>query len=66
MCFALNYPDLVEKLIVVDMAPRAYAPQHLDILKALISLDLSSFKNRKEMEAQLAGAIPDVVVRNSF
>jgi pimeloyl-ACP methyl ester carboxylesterase len=63
MFFALNYPDLVEKLIVVDMAPRAYPPQHLEILKALLSLDLSAFKNRTEMESQLASSIPDLAVR---
>src|ERR1041385_7124088 len=32
MLFALNFPDLVEKLIVVDMAPRAYPPHHDEIL----------------------------------
>jgi pimeloyl-ACP methyl ester carboxylesterase len=63
MVFALNYPDMVEKLIVVDMAPRAYPPHHSQILKALLSLDLDSFTNRTEMEAQLAGAIPDLIVR---
>lgn len=63
MIFALNYPDLVEKLIVVDIVPRAYAPQHLEILKALKSLVLSSFQIRKEMESQLMGSIPDAIVR---
>ena len=63
MLFALNFPDLVEKLIVVDMAPRAYPPHHDEILTALLSLDLSAFKTRKEMESQLADSIPDLGVR---
>lgn len=63
MIFALNYPDLVEKLIVVDIAPRPYAAEHLDILKALVALDLSPFKTRKEMESQLADSIPSAAVR---
>jgi len=63
MLFALNFPDLVKKLIVVDIAPRAYPAHHTEILKALLSLDLSSFKSRKEMEAQLADSIPDLAVR---
>jgi pimeloyl-ACP methyl ester carboxylesterase len=63
MLFALTYPGLVEKLIVVDMAPRAYPPHHRQILKALLSLDLRSFKSRAEIEAQLAPSIPDLATR---
>jgi pimeloyl-ACP methyl ester carboxylesterase len=63
MLFALDDPDLVEKLIVVDMAPRAYPPHHREILNALLSLDLRSFKTRAEMESQLAPSIPDLAVR---
>jgi len=33
MEFALAYPDMVEKLVVVDIAPRAYPPHHDDLLK---------------------------------
>lgn len=63
MVFALRYPDLVKRLIIVDMAPRSYPPHHLKILSALRSLDLSLFKNRKDMESQLANSIPDSAVR---
>jgi esterase len=63
MVFALSYPDLVEKLVVLDMAPRTYPPQHLEILKALLSLDLRSFKSRTEIESELAPSIPDPAVR---
>jgi pimeloyl-ACP methyl ester carboxylesterase len=63
MVFALTYPESVEKLVVVDIAPRAYPPQHRQILAALLSLDLSSFSNRKEMESQLAKSIPDLALR---
>jgi len=63
MIFALTYPELVKKLVVVDMAPRAYAPQHRPILEALMSLDLSSVGNRKGMESQLANSIPELALR---
>ena len=63
MKFALTYPDLVAKLIVVDIAPRAYPPYHRQILDAMLSLDLSSCKNRHEMDAQLAQTIPDLRLR---
>jgi pimeloyl-ACP methyl ester carboxylesterase len=63
MVFSLTHPDLVNKLVVVDMAPRTYPPQHLEILKALLSLDLRSFKSRAEIESELAPSIPDLATR---
>lgn len=63
MVFSLSHLELVEKLIIVDMAPRRYPPHHRQILNALSSLDLRSFKSRAEMESQLAPAIPDLAVR---
>jgi esterase len=63
MLFALTYPESVQKLIVVDIAPRAYPNHHREILSALSSLTLSSFKSRAEMELQLASSIPDLAVR---
>jgi esterase len=63
MAFALSYPTLVDKLIIVDIAPRAYPDHHRQILKALLSLDLRSFKSRAEMESLLAPSIPDLATR---
>jgi len=44
-------------------APRDYPDHHRQILKALLSLDLRSVKNRVEMESQLAPSIPDLATR---
>ncbi|MFK7978367.1 MAG: alpha/beta fold hydrolase [Saprospiraceae bacterium] len=63
MQFALNYPDLVNQLIVVDIAPKAYEGGHQAIFEALFSLDLSSIKNRKQADAALLAQIPDFGVR---
>jgi esterase len=63
MAVALTYPNLVNELIIVDIAPRAYPDRHRQILKALLPLDLRSFKSRAEMELQLAPWIPDLAVR---
>src|SRR2546422_6558551 len=63
MELALSAPDKVEKLIVVDIAPRAYAPRHREILDALLALDLSAFHSRKEIEEVLAPAVPELAVR---
>jgi pimeloyl-ACP methyl ester carboxylesterase len=63
MQFALSYPERVERLIVVDIAPRAYSPLHDEIFDALLSLDLSHFSSRQEVETALAAKISDFAVR---
>ena len=63
MQFALNFPNRVEKLIVADMAPRAYAPAHEKIFAALLALDLPKFQSRQQIEDALAPEIPDLVLR---
>ena len=63
MEFALRYPGRVDKLIVADIAPRAYPPRHQDILDALLSLDLAACGSRQQMEAALAPAIRDKLTR---
>jgi esterase len=63
MQFALQFPELVEKLIVADMAPRTYAPAHEKIFAAQLALDLKSFSTRQQIEDALAPKIPDLVLR---
>jgi pimeloyl-ACP methyl ester carboxylesterase len=63
MHFALRHPQLVEKLIVVDIAPRAYAPAHLHIFAALASLDLTAYRDRNQIAGALTPAIPDAPTR---
>lgn len=63
MQFALQFPGRVEKLVVADMAPRAYAPAHDKIFAALLALDLESFSARPQIEDALAPEIPNLVLR---
>ena len=63
MFFAVTYPSLVDKLIVVDIAPKAYPPGHDDIFAALFALDLRSLRTRQEADAALAPSIPDLALR---
>jgi esterase len=55
---ALLYPEAIDGLIVVDIAPRAYS---LDIEAELAALriDLSGMKTRQEVDAAMAPLIPD-------
>ena len=63
MQFALQFPERVEKLVVADMAPRAYAPSHDKIFAALLALDLPKFQSRPEIEDALAPKITSLVLR---
>lgn len=63
MQFALHYPDMTDKLIVVDIAPKAYAGGHDEIFDALQALDLNTISEREDADAFLETRIPDKGVR---
>jgi pimeloyl-ACP methyl ester carboxylesterase len=63
MQLALHFPHRVGKLVVGDMAPRAYAPAHDQIFAALLALELPRFQTRPEIEEALAPRIPNPVLR---
>ena len=63
MQFSLMYPESVDKLIVVDIAPRAYPPKHDQIFEALFAMDLSKYKTRPELDAAMSQYIADYAVR---
>ncbi|HXE42398.1 MAG TPA: alpha/beta fold hydrolase [Candidatus Baltobacteraceae bacterium] len=63
MQFALQYPERTEKLIVEDMAPRAYASVYENFMVAMLALDLAKFQTRQQVEEALAPEIPDLTLR---
>jgi esterase len=63
MQLALAYPKLVDRLVVVDISPRAYSPRHVQVIQSALSLDLSRFQNRGDVDRALAPSIPDTAVR---
>jgi pimeloyl-ACP methyl ester carboxylesterase len=63
MLFALLYGHLVDALIVVDIAPVAYAHTFLPYIRAMQGIDLSRTINRSAIDAQLARDIPDTAER---
>lgn len=54
MQFALLYPDLVDKLVVVDIAPKHYPPHHARVIEAILAADPSHLRERSEVEERLA------------
>jgi esterase len=59
MQFAMNHPQKIEKLIVVDISPKAYPPHHQCIIKALESVNFDVVKSRGEVEEILSQYIPE-------
>jgi pimeloyl-ACP methyl ester carboxylesterase len=53
MQLALDHPALVERLVVVDIGPKAYMGGHDRIFDALLSLDLDVLENRQQAEAHI-------------
>lgn len=59
MFFEQLFPNIAQKLIVADIAPRAYEPHHDLVLKALNAVDFSDINTRKDAEAILGKYITD-------
>lgn len=64
MQFALSFTEMVSRLIVVDIAPRAYFHSHFkNFLEILLALDLKHFKTRMEIDRFLSKKIPQAAIR---
>jgi esterase len=63
MNFALAYPDKLEKLIVVDIAPRPYNLEHYVILDGLKAVPIDTISSRNEADEALAAFVPEADVR---
>ena len=63
MLFAALYPEIVSKLIIVDISPRFYPVHHDAILEGLSSLNFEEITTRKEAEIQLSKYVQDVGTR---
>lgn len=63
MHIALRYPDMVDALIVADIAPRKYPAHHEYIFDAILGLDLQRFSSRKEVDQALSANIPSLATR---
>mgnify|MGYP000176846956 CR=1 FL=1 len=57
MTFAVEYPHLLDKLIIVDIAPKKYRPHHDEIIDALYSLDLKTISSRREADEVMQKSI---------
>ncbi len=69
--FTKKYPDLIDKLIIADIAPRCYYSQtnynkhlkyHINILKLMQSIDLKKYSEYRQLTSLLASY--DVKTKN--
>ena len=63
MQFAIDNPDMVEKLVVIDIAPKVYKGGHEVIIDTLLSIDLATLQDRKDAETQMMQRIPEFGTR---
>ena len=66
MFFALKYPNLINRLIVLDIAPKDYSinARFNSIIQAVLSLPLKDIKSRKEADNFLSSYISELSVWN--
>lgn len=63
MLFADMYLELLEKLIIVDIAPRSYPIRHRTIIDGLLSININEIASRKEAGEQLSKYIHELGIR---
>lgn len=61
MKFAVKFPEIVEKLVIADIAPKYYAPHHQQILEGLAALSNNpdALKSRGDADEFMAQYIQD-------
>jgi pimeloyl-ACP methyl ester carboxylesterase len=60
MTYALENHVCIDKLIIVDVAPKYYAPHHQKYIDAFCSIDLKKVKSRKEVEEHFFERVSDM------
>ena len=63
MQFAINEFHSVDRLVVIDIAPKAYPPAHRPLLTALKALELAGCKTYGDVDRALEEAIRETQVR---
>lgn len=57
MQLAFSYPELLSKLVVVDISPKPYAAHHNQYFDAMLGLDVNKIENRRDAQEKLGEKI---------
>ncbi len=60
--FSIQNPDLIEKLIVIDIAPRSYEIHYKQEFDAL-NMDVSKYNSRQDIDQDMERILPDPFIR---
>lgn len=63
MQFACSYSEMVNRLIVADIAPKYYPPHHQEIINGLNAINLEELDSRSKADAELNKHISNYGVR---
>jgi pimeloyl-ACP methyl ester carboxylesterase len=63
MTFAARFPDRVDRLVVVDIAPRAYKSAQEHLVDDLLRVDLSEVTERADVDHRLKNTVEDLRLR---
>lgn len=63
MQLALTHGELIDRLVVADIAPVAYGHSQFHLVRAMRGLDLRDLSARSEADRRLAAAVGDAGVR---
>lgn len=63
MVASLLYPDLINKLVVIDIAPVNYPSNHDELISAMLALPVEKIENRNQADDYLATNIQDPILR---
>jgi len=63
MQFAVDFPDFVQRMVVVDIGPDSYPPGHELVFQALHAVEINKVESRKEVEKTMGKFIEDTGVR---
>ena len=66
MVLALTRPELVNRLILADIAPVAYDHSQIQYIEAMRAVDLGSIEKRSDANDQLARHVPEPTLRSFF
>ena len=66
MVLALKNPDLVERLLIADIAPVTYNHDHSKFIEAMQKIDLSKVERRSDAIMALSNYVEDKSLQNFF
>ncbi|HNW96984.1 MAG TPA: alpha/beta fold hydrolase [Bacteroidales bacterium] len=57
MKFALRYPELIKRMVIIDIGIKNFPKYNLELMDAMLGLYISEMKSRNEIEAKLSEKI---------